>query len=128
MDAAERPEKEAWAKTALDLKGPAIIECEVEVIEPGAKLILATQDNTPRYALAPLLDRRTGQNLWSFHSALDGGFETDSNIPEQPAALSGSRAWLRIVQGAGVLRVWLSTDGETWGRAFDSRYDSEGGC
>ncbi len=98
------------------------------MIEPGAKLILATQENTPRYALAALLDRRTGQNMWMFHSVLDGNFETDSNISEQPAALSGTRAWLRIVQGAGVLRVWLSTDGETWGRAFDSTYDAEGGC
>lgn len=128
IDAAERPDKDAWATTALDLKGPSIIECEVEVIEPGAKLILATQENIPRYALAPLLDRRTGSNIWAFHGALDGGFETDSNIPEQPAAMSGSRAWVRIVQGAGVLRVWLSTDGETWGRAFDAQFDTEGGC
>jgi outer membrane protein assembly factor BamB len=128
LDAAERPDKDAWATTALDLKGPSIIDCEVEVIEPGAKLILATKENIPRYAIASMKDRRTGQNLWLFHSALDPNFESDSNIPEQPAALSGSRAWLRIVQGAGVVRVWLSTDGETWGRAFDASFDTEGGC
>lgn len=128
LDAAERPDKDAWATAALDLKGPSIIECEVEIIEPGAKLILATKENIPRYAIAPLKDRRSGQNLWMLHSALDSNFEHDSNIPEQPAALSGDRAWLRIVQGAGVLRVWLSTDGETWGRAFDPAFDTEGGC
>lgn len=128
LDASARPEKDVWATTALDLKGPSLIECEVEVIEPGAKLILATKENTPRYAIAPMKDRRTGQILWMMHSALDPNFESDSNIPEQPAALTGNRAWLRIMQGTGVLRVWLSSDGETWGRAFDPAFDTEGGC
>ena len=128
LDSAERPERDAWATAALDLRGPSIIECEVEVIQPGAKLILATAENIPRYAIAPMLDRRTGQNLWMLHSALDPNYETDSNLPEAPAALSGNRAWLRIVQGTGVLRVWISTDGETWGKAFDPAFDTEGGC
>ncbi|MGC4004111.1 MAG: PQQ-binding-like beta-propeller repeat protein [Pirellulales bacterium] len=110
------------------MRTPSLIDCEVEIVRPGGKLILAGDDNTPRYAITALRDRRTDGVVWQFGSPFDENWETEANIQERVAPYSGQRVWLRLIQGAGFVRAWTSIDGLSWGRPCEPMYDTEGFC
>lgn len=128
LTARERAEQPAWATIPIDLLTPGLIELELEIPQPGARVILSTHDDQPKYGVGFFQDRRSENYAVGFASPFDGNYEQDTNPHERISALAGKRVWIRLQQAPGHIRAWLSDDGESWGRAFEPMHGTDGGC
>ncbi|MDX1965244.1 MAG: PQQ-binding-like beta-propeller repeat protein [Pirellulales bacterium] len=128
LSARERTEKHTWATVDWDMSVPAILEFDVETPQPGARLILATSDGQPKYGIGNFRDNHSQRQAWEFVSPYDNRYEVDHNVRDRVAASAGTRTWVRVLQSPGMLRMWLSQDGENWGSPFDPMQGTDGGC
>ena len=112
---AEQPTDCGWISSPLEDGPPREILLRIDEATAGTGVFLGRDDGPPREVLRFLRDGRSGQLAVGVRN--DDATEHDFGDLQQIAVpLTETPCWLRLLHGAGVLRWWLSCDGEHWAR------------
>lgn len=118
--------KPAWSAMALPRDGFYDLVCEVERADVGTGIYLGDEAGRPRYAVG-FHEYHPGAPL---HLATGRPTETKPRYryePKQgplPAVVFPVR--VRLLCGAGNIKVFVSTDGRSWGRIMDPIRGTDG--
>lgn len=111
--------KPAWAALPLEPDGLYVLDCDVAAADAQTGLYLGDEKGTPRYALG-FHTYRDGEALHFAQARYNDTKPRYQYQPKQgpPPALR-LPAKIRLVCGAGVVKVLASRDGRSWGEIME---------
>ncbi|PQO42634.1 PQQ-binding-like beta-propeller repeat protein [Blastopirellula marina] len=121
----DSPDNHSWACVPLPGYGMRMVDLELSHVDRSFAIFLTRHDQPPAEGkpqeIPPPRDgvvfgrnRRT-ENLYArFSYPFDGNMETDRNVWESPSTEVGDHVWLRLFQGGGQIKGWISRDGIHW--------------
>jgi outer membrane protein assembly factor BamB len=87
---------------------------ELRDVSPGFGVFLGHDDAQVRQLVRVVRDNRN-QRLRAVYRGPDDFYEGDfPRIEEQPQVACGSNLWVKLLYGNGMLKWWVSADGEHW--------------
>jgi outer membrane protein assembly factor BamB len=131
LTAAENTTLPAWSAVPLPRGGLQEVIFEIENPRPGAGIYLGDEQGAPRFRIGFFHDAKKVRTTLEYLAP--GGPRTResraSNNPHAyPVATLAERHWIKLLLGGGTLKVWVSGDGQHWGRAFDQVINLRGGA
>lgn len=122
--------KTPLVQTGIRLGGPRLWDLvfEVESPSPGTGLYLGTAEGGHLARVGFFRHRETGKVLFGLLPAWSNELEKSYDATRLPVPFCGSRQWLRVVCGAGVVRLWTSPDGKAWSPIAPGSLGVEGTC
>ena len=110
----DHAEQRGWMTAELPNFGPSEIVLELSQLSPGTGIFLADRHMIPSGVLRLLNHRRDGRLIVQFRSA-DDLYEHDlGTVVTRSIPYAGQRLFVKFVRGCGILRWWMSVDGENW--------------
>lgn len=119
------PDNNSWACVPIPGYGIRMVDLELTEIDPSFAIFLTRHDKPkeegkpreippPRDAIVLGRNRRS-ENLYArFSYVFDGKMETDRDLKEYPSTEVRDHVWLRLFQGGGQVKGWISRDGIHW--------------
>lgn len=112
--AASEAKQRAQYATPLPRQGLQEIVLEVDGATAGSGVFLARANGQPR-ELVRFFHNPKNKQLYAQMHAFDDAAERDFPLPsEQPVAIAQPHCWVKLLVGCGILRAWISADGEHW--------------
>ncbi|MCH8922208.1 MAG: hypothetical protein IIA67_03535, partial [Planctomycetes bacterium] len=130
ITAVENTKLAAWSAVPLPRGGLHEIIFEIENPRPGAGIYLGDEQGRPRYRVGFFHDSskvRTTLEYLAPGAPRTQESRASNNPLAYPIATLGQRQWVKLLLGCGTLKVWVSGDGQHWGRAFDPVINLRGG-
>lgn len=121
----DNPKDNSWACVPIPASGLSMIDLELSQVDRSFGIFLTTHDKPaekgkpqeippPRDGIVFGHNRRTDQIFTRFSYIFDGNMETDRDPWEHPTSLVNDHLWVRLLQGGGQVRGWISRDGVHW--------------
>ncbi|MGE0605946.1 MAG: PQQ-binding-like beta-propeller repeat protein [Pirellulales bacterium] len=116
------------ATAALPLSEAGLYEVvfQVENAQPGSGVMLADSRGRPIHRLGFFREHRSGWTSIGFLPPKRDELLSSHDADRLPAPFVGKRPWIRLVQGPGIIKCWISGDGVHWSPAFDPEASAEG--
>ena len=86
----------------------------LESVTAGTGVLLANSEGQNHYVVLFYRDRATGRLYATVRNAASGWEHNFRPPQDEAAAVLEPKCWVRLVYGCGILRWWLSTDGQHW--------------
>ncbi|MBM84273.1 MAG: hypothetical protein CMJ78_27270 [Planctomycetaceae bacterium] len=114
--AQEKPGQPVTA--SLPVSGHRLSEVvfRVESIAPGTGVFLADETGTHRHRVAYLLEKNTSSVALGHLKYNETRSDVTYDPNTSPPPYAGKEQWIRIVSGFGSFKIYVSGDGEHWGR------------
>ncbi|RCS54219.1 hypothetical protein DTL42_03465 [Bremerella cremea] len=123
--AVDSPDNNSWICTPLPGYGIRMVDLQLSHVDRSFAIFLTRADepqqaNQPREIPPPRDGIVFGKNSHTeslyarFSYVFDGGMQTDRNVWDSPSTEVGEHVWVRLFQGGGQVRGWLSRDGIHW--------------
>jgi outer membrane protein assembly factor BamB len=122
-------ERTPEAQSGVEVCDPGLLEFtfEVEDAQPGTGVYLADADGNQLGRVGFFRDRETGRLTFglspTYQRDIDRSHDRRRLVP-----WAGQRQWLRVVVGAGVIKLWTSGDGIHWSLAAPGCQALERAC
>ena len=131
LAATENTKLLAWSAVPLPRGGLQEIVFEIENPRPGAGIFLGDEQGRPRHRIGFFHDKNKDRVILEYlapGTPRTQARKAPNNSHAYPIAALGQRHWVKLLLGSGVLKVWVSGDGQHWGRAFDPIVNLRGGA
>lgn len=97
---------------------------ELTDVARGAGVYLSDENREPGLVLRFCRDRKTGRLIAALRTT-DQSSDVDQFSPDEtPASVVESHCWVKLLQGCGNLRWWVSTDGVHWAQTEPAKENS----
>ncbi len=100
---------------------------EVEDADPGTGVFLAGGDGTQLYRVGFFRHRETGRTMFGLLPAWQREIDRSHDV-RRLVPFAGPHQWLRVIVGAGVIKLWTSGDGVHWTQVAPAAQTAEGTC
>lgn len=122
--------KTPLVQAGTSLGGPGLWDLgfEVETPSPGTGIFLGDAEGRHLARVGFFRHRETGKIAFDLLPAWSNEVEKSYDLNRQPVPFFGTRRWLRVSCGAGVVRLWTSSDGTSWSPIAPLSLGVEGPC
>ncbi len=122
--------KTPLAQAGVSLAGPGLWDMvfEVESPSPGTGLYLGTGEGRHLARVGFFRHRESGKVVFDLLPPWSNDIEKSYDANRVPVPFFGNRRWLRLVCGAGVVRLWTSPDGKAWSPIAPGSLGVDGPC
>jgi hypothetical protein len=116
---AEKTNKATWASLPLANDSLQEVIMELEDPQPGTGVFLGDGAGKSNGGLSFYREQHSGRRAVGHGNPNDGRTETQFDERETLASFCPAKPWVKMLLGCGVVRFWISADGQHWARACD---------
>lgn len=131
------PEQNSWACVPIPGYGLRMVDLELTGVDRSHGVFLTQPAKTPKEGeesevpapqdgLVFNRNRKTDELYARFSYIWDANHEVDRNPLQHPATQVGDHVWVRLLAGGGLVRGWISLDGEHWALLSSEDGDTKG--